>query len=134
MQKSDCNFWRKRLLVSDQYRMSPQNYNQTFATITLKWVNQSNSNFRVWNCNKQLAFCGKFYSICFSGYGEMGLFVKHVRIPLAPSFVRRRIVHCFHDFRKCQTWKERSHDMFYKNPHFSMTTEPNQMGFSVKCR
>ena len=96
MQKSDCNFGGTFGTDHSLANVSARNYNQTFATITLKWVNQSNSNFRVWNCNKQLAFCGKFYSICFSGYGEMGLFVKHVRIPLAPSFVRRRIVHCFH--------------------------------------
>ena len=33
-----------------------------------------------------------------------------------------------------KTWMEDIHDKHNKNPYFFVTTEPNRMGFSAKCR
>ena len=69
-----------------------------------------------------------------------------IRLAFHPSFVQVYINHskgvrnsvfivlCSVSFFSVKTWMEGTRDVPYKNPYFFVTTGPNRMGLSPRCR
>ena len=66
--------------------------------------------------------------------------VLHIHVHLHKPFKRsvefnaHLIVYISVSILSVKIWMEGTCDMPYKNPYFIVTTEPNWMGFSLKCR
>ena len=88
----------------------------------------------------------KPHPIWFSSREEIRIYVRHVISPFHPSFDRKKtrttqwtqnsvlLLNGLCRFMYKLGWKALMTYLLKQNPYFSVTTDPNQMGFSPKCR